>query len=70
MPPLRRRRLSRFRTALPFIGLWLVGFATLTVYPFLASLYWSFCRYDLLTPPRWIGLANYRRLADELRGVR
>ena len=39
---------------------------TLTVYPFCASLYWSFCRYDLLSAPRWVGLANYQRLATEL----
>lgn len=45
---------------------WLIGFVVLTAYPFFASLYWSFCRYDLLSEPHWIGLANYRHLADEL----
>ena len=56
----------RWLAALPFVGPWLVGFAALVAWPFAASLYWSFCRYDLLTPPRLVGLANYRRLADEL----
>ncbi|MEM1303446.1 MAG: sugar ABC transporter permease, partial [Planctomycetota bacterium] len=56
----------RLRSALPYLAPWAVGFLTLTVYPFAASLYWSFCRYDLLTPPRWVGGANYARLADEL----
>ncbi|AXA36870.1 MAG: extracellular solute-binding protein [Candidatus Hydrogenedentota bacterium] len=41
-----------------FIGLWLIGFVLFTLGPVLASLYLSFCRYDLLSPPRWIGLAN------------
>ena len=48
------------------LGPWLLGFAVLTLYPFIASLYWSFCRYDLLGEPHWIGLANYKRLATEL----
>ncbi len=52
--------------ALPFLLPWLIGFCTLTVYPFIASLYWSFCRYDLLSPPVWVGWSNYARLADEL----
>jgi len=50
-----------------FISPWLLGFLLLTVYPFLASLYWSFCRYDLLSPPRFVGLEHYARLASEIR---
>ena len=40
--------------------------SALTLYPFLATFYWSFCRYDLLTPPEPVGVDNYARLADEL----
>lgn len=58
-----RRRLF---TGLAFISPWLVGFVSLTAYPFVASLYWSFCRYDLLSPPVVVGWDNYARLADEL----
>lgn len=49
-----------------FIGPWLVGFVLLTAYPFVASLYWSFCRYDLLGSPQWAGTVHYRRLAREI----
>ena len=49
-----------------FLSPWLLGFFVLTIYPFVASLYWSFCRYDLLTEPQWVGLGNYQRLATEL----
>ncbi len=49
-----------------FISPWIVGFLLLTVYPFVVSLYWSFCRYDLLSAPEWIGTAHYRRLGREL----
>ena len=54
------------RCALLFIGPWLIGLFALIVYPFAASLVWSFCQYDLLRPPEYVGLANYRRLAEEL----
>lgn len=30
--------------------------------PFLASLYLSFCRYDIISPSEWVGFANYRQL--------
>lgn len=42
------------------MGPWILGFVGLVAYPMAASLYYSFTRYDLLTPPRWAGLANYR----------
>lgn len=51
---------------LPFLALWIVGFLALTVWPFAASLWWSFTRYDLLSPPEWVGWRNYQRLAEEL----
>jgi len=39
---------------------WLVGFAVFFGYPLVMSVYLSFTHYDLLSSPRWIGLANYR----------
>lgn len=34
--------------------------------PVLASFYFSFTKYDILSPPQWVGLANYRTMmADE-----
>ncbi len=62
----RRRHSGRIVTALLFIAPWALGFLLLVLYPFAASLYWSFCEYDLLSPPRFVGGANYRRLAHEL----
>lgn len=58
--------MRRTATGLLFVSPWLLGFLLLVVYPFAASLYWSFCSYDLLAPPRFVGLDNYRRLASEL----
>ena len=51
----RRRRL-----VLLLMSPWLVGFSIFFGYPLVMSVYLSFNHYDLLSPPRWIGLANYR----------
>lgn len=41
---------------------WIVGFLVFTAAPFLASLYFSFTKYDVLNSPEWVGLDNYTRL--------
>jgi multiple sugar transport system permease protein len=46
-----------------FLLPWLAGFLLLTLGPALTSLYLSFTSYDLIGAPRWIGLANYERIA-------
>ncbi len=54
------------RTALVMILPWFLGFALFVVFPFAASVGWSFCRYDLLQPPQFVGLENYRRIVHEI----
>lgn len=46
-----------------FLAPWLIGFFGLTLGPALVSLYLSFTDYDLLSNPRWVGVANYVRIA-------
>lgn len=53
------------KAAYAMVSPWLVGLILLVAYPFLVSIYWSFCQYDLLHPPRFVGLENYRRIATE-----
>ncbi|VGO14649.1 L-arabinose transport system permease protein AraP [Pontiella desulfatans] len=48
-----------------FISPWLVGFALLVAVPFVASIYLAFTRYNIISAPEWIGLANYKRLFTE-----
>ena len=43
------------------ISPWIIGFLIFTLGPMLASLYFSFTDYNIIDPPQWIGLANYRR---------
>lgn len=45
-----------------FLMPWLVGFFTLTLIPMCASLYFSFCNYDMLTPAKFVGMANYMKM--------
>jgi multiple sugar transport system permease protein len=52
---------------LAFVGPWIMGFLAFTLYPVLASLYYSFCDYDVLTSPIWVGTLNYRDMfADSI----
>src|SRR3954447_2369171 len=62
----RRRAAWRGRRlVLLLMSPWLVGFSLFFGYPLIANLYLSFTHYDLLSPPRWIGLANYKYLFSQ-----
>lgn len=45
-----------------FAGPWLIGFFVLSLVPIVLSIYYSFCRYDVLRPPMFIGFENYTYL--------
>ncbi len=47
---------------LVFISPWLVGFLALSVYPILASCWFSLCDYSVLADPVYIGTENYSEL--------
>jgi multiple sugar transport system permease protein len=57
-PALRRWR--RPLTILAFLAPGIVGFAVFFLYPLLATIYFSFMRYDLISVPEFVGLDNYR----------
>jgi len=44
---------------------WVLGFAIFTLGPMLASFYLSFTNYSMLTPPKFFGLENYKRIFTE-----
>jgi len=48
-----------------FIAPWLIGFLVFVAGPFVASIYLSFTRYEVVTPPEWVGTANYERLLSQ-----
>ena len=70
LPPLSARRRAakrsaawrRRRTVLLFMSPWIVGFGVFFAYPLIDTAYLSLNHYDLLSPPRWVGLRNYSYL--------
>ncbi|MDX1932947.1 MAG: sugar ABC transporter permease [Capsulimonadales bacterium] len=48
--------------AYSFIAPWLIGFLIFTAFPFAASLFLSFTRYNIVLPPVWVGGTNYETL--------
>jgi multiple sugar transport system permease protein len=67
---MRRLRGIRAKEALAFymcIALWGIGFLVFTAGPILASLYYSFTSYDIVSAPVFVGLQNFKELfADPL----
>lgn len=70
----RRRLGGRIREKYPdnkaaifFMLPWVIGFFGLTVGPILASLYFSFTDYSLLTPPTWAGFGNFTEMFADQR---
>jgi multiple sugar transport system permease protein len=64
---MRRRELKRIGIGMLFAAPWIIGFAAFTLYPSLASLYYSFTDFSTLQPPVWVGFDNFRSLfADSL----
>jgi len=53
------------RAAYLFLSPWLIGLIGLWLIPIIASLLLSFSEYDIITPPQWLGLDNYRELFDD-----
>lgn len=48
-----------------FISPWAIGFLVFILGPIIASFYLSFTEYEVVKPPVWAGLANYRNLIHD-----
>jgi multiple sugar transport system permease protein len=51
-----------------FVLIWIIGFLVFELGPLVAVFYFSLTNYDVFSPPKWVGLANYQRIftADPL----
>jgi multiple sugar transport system permease protein len=58
LTPARREAFAFYLFAAP----WLIGLLVFTLGPMVASFLLGFTSYDIITPARWIGLANYQTL--------
>ncbi len=52
-------------TGLAFTSPWIIGFLIFTLYPVVTSIYYSFCDYDVMTTPVWIGGLNYQDMWND-----
>jgi len=59
MSPMRRREAL---AGLLFVFPWLLSLLLFTTYPVLRAFYLSFTEYNIVQPPKWTGLANYRTM--------
>jgi multiple sugar transport system permease protein len=48
-----------------FAAPWIIGLTVFTLYPFIASIYYSFTDFNVLQPPKWVGLNNYTEIAGD-----
>jgi multiple sugar transport system permease protein len=55
------------RAAYLFLSPWLFGLAAFWIIPIIASVALSLSEYNIITPPRFIGLENYRQMLFEDR---
>jgi len=64
---LTRKKFSEAAVGYLFLSPWLFIFFTFALFSIGYTLYLSFTRYNLLSPPQWWGLEGYRRvLGDDL----
>jgi multiple sugar transport system permease protein len=62
-----RRRRRQTAAAHVFLAPWLIGLLVITALPMLASLVLSFTDYNILSSPRFTGLANFERMLSDAR---
>lgn len=60
-----RMRKVEARNGLLFVLPWIIGFLIFTLYPIVSSLYYSFCDYNVISTPRFVGLLNYKNLLKD-----
>ena len=53
------------RIAYLFLSPWLIGLLVFTIGPIVASLFISMTNWNLMTPPNWVGLENYRDMFSD-----
>jgi multiple sugar transport system permease protein len=57
-----RRRWQKNLAGYAFIAPWLIGFFAFTLIPVVASLVLAFTNFDNMSPPQWVGLANFQQM--------
>ncbi len=65
----RTRRLSLARKEAwegrLFVSPWVIGFVIFTIGPMVASVYFAFADYSVLSSAKWVGLGNFVKIAND-----
>ncbi|WP_319562809.1 sugar ABC transporter permease [Marispirochaeta sp.] len=61
MAKLRVRKRYNY-AGLLYISPWIIGMLVFQLYPFIASLVYSFTTFSILTPPKFVGLQNFIKI--------
>lgn len=62
-----RYQFNRPWEAYVFLTPWLLGLLAFTAIPMILSFYYSFTKYDMFNPPRWIAAQNYTDMLSDPR---
>jgi multiple sugar transport system permease protein len=60
-----RTETRNFLKGLAFISPWFLGFTVFMLLPVCLSIYYSFCDYNVIQKPVFVGLSNYRLLVHD-----
>ncbi len=66
-PASSRLRRQEALTAYALISPWLIGFIWFTAIPMGIAIYLSLTKYQIISPPEWVGLSNFTKLFQDQR---
>jgi multiple sugar transport system permease protein len=66
-PKPRKSKHKHNRAGYAFLAPWFIGIFGFTLIPMGYSLYLSLTKFDLLTPPKWLGFGNYTAMLHDTR---
>jgi len=64
---MKRKGFARPWEGYLYLAPWIIGLLAFTIIPMIMSFYFSFTRYDMANPPRFIGLENYAQMLTDTR---
>lgn len=60
----RRKNSNRYDNIAGYVfaAPWIIGLLAFILIPMLSSLYFSFTKFELVSPPKWVGLGNFKKM--------
>ena len=64
---MQKNRYDKAWVGYAFLTPWIIGLLSFTIIPMIMSLYFSFTKYDMANPPKWIGFTNFINMFNDKR---